>query len=98
MRHRYFLGLDLGRVSEPTALAVLERPVVPPRAAPGLRRPVHALRHLRRFPPGTPYGEVITTVRQMLRMPTQRGATLVVDRTGVGRAVLNFLTDVCKTR
>jgi hypothetical protein len=93
MAECYFLGLDLGQASEPTALAVLERPVVPPRAAPDLRRPVHALRHLKRFPPGTPYAEVIALVRQMLQRPPLSGATLIVDRTGVGQAVLKLVTD-----
>jgi hypothetical protein len=84
MAERYFVGLDLGQASEPTALAVLERPVVPPRATADQRRPAHALRHLRRFAPGTPYAEVIVGVRTLLQTPPLPGATLVVDRTGVG--------------
>jgi hypothetical protein len=72
---------------------VLERPVVPPGAPRHHRRPVHALRHLRRCPPGTPYAEVIAGVRALLQTPPLPGATLVVDRTGVGQAVLNLLTD-----
>ena len=46
---RYFVGLDLGQASDHTALAVLERPLVKPGAAPGLRRPPCALRHLHRL-------------------------------------------------
>jgi hypothetical protein len=93
MAECYFLGLDLGQASEPTALAVVERLIVPPGAAHDLRRPVQSLRHLQRFPPGTPYPEIIATVRQMLRTRPLIGATLIVDRTGVGQAVLNLFTD-----
>jgi hypothetical protein len=90
---QYFVGLDLGQASDPTALAVLERPRVKPGAAPGLRRPPYALRHLQRFPPGKPYQAVIEAVRQLLRTPPLPGAEMVVDSTGVGRAVVSLISD-----
>jgi hypothetical protein len=58
-----------------------------------MRRPPYALRHLRRFPPGTPYQEVIENVRQLLRTPPLPGADMVVDTTGVGRAVVSLISD-----
>jgi hypothetical protein len=90
VEQQYFVGLDLGQSSDPTALAVLERPRVEPGAPPGMRRPPYALRHLQRFPPGTPYQEIIETVRQLLRTPPLPGADLVGDTTGVGRAVVSL--------
>jgi hypothetical protein len=54
---------------------------------------VYALRHLRRFPLGTPYAEVVHEVRELLRTPPLPGAVLVVDQTGVGQAVVTLLAD-----
>lgn len=90
---RYFVGLDLGQASEPTALAVLERPWVHPGELPSRRRPTYALRHLRRFPPATPYPEVFEAVRDLLRAPPLPGSVLAVDQTGVGKAVVDLLRD-----
>lgn len=91
---RYFVGVDLGQVSDFTALAVLERPVVS-RVEDVLmrRRPNYALRHLCRLPLGTPYPTVAQSVVSMLGASFLTGCTLVVDQTGVGRAVVNMLVD-----
>jgi hypothetical protein len=89
----YFVGLDLGPAQEFTAPAVLERPRVHPTDPPARRRPPYALRHLRRFPLGTPYPAVVRAVRQLLNTPPLPGAMVAVDQTGVGRAVVNLLAD-----
>jgi hypothetical protein len=93
VEQRYFVGLDLGQASDPTALAVLERPSVKPGSPPGMRRPCYALRHLQRFPPSTPYQEVIDSVRRLLNTEPLPGADLVLDQTGVGRAVVGLVVD-----
>src|SRR5579883_998853 len=93
VEQRYFVGLDLGQASDPTALAVLERPHVAQGSPPVMRRPPYALRHLHRFPPGTPYQEVIDTVRRLLNTEPLPGAHLVLDQTGVGRAVVGLVVD-----
>jgi len=90
---RFFVGLDLGQAQDFTALAVLERPWVRWNDAPARRRPVYALRHLERFPPGTHYAEVAQGLIKLLRTPPLPGAVLVVDQTGVGRAVVDLLRD-----
>jgi hypothetical protein len=90
---RHFRGLDLGQPSEWTALAVLERPLVDARAHPAQRRPRYALWHLRRFALGTPYPEIIHEVVKLLRTPALAGCVLVVDQTGVSRAVVELLED-----
>jgi hypothetical protein len=90
---RYFVGLDLGQASDFTALAVLERSAGGSKGAAAQRRPVYALRHLRRFPLGTPYAEVVQEVRELLRTPPLPGAVLVVDQTGVGQAVVTYLAE-----
>ena len=82
----YFLGLDLGQASDYTALAVLERP-----GADGGDL-AYALRHLRRFPLGTPYTAVVPAVCRLAAGTPLRGrTTLVVDQTGVGRPVVDML-------
>jgi hypothetical protein len=81
---RYFVGLDLGRPSEPTALAVLGRSTLP-RDDPPQSRPGYDLRHLHRFPPGTPYPQILTEVRELLRSSSLAGqAWLLADYTGAG--------------
>jgi Terminase RNaseH-like domain len=90
---RHFVGLDLGPTSDYTALAVLERPLLYPDTPRRDRRPAYALRHLRRFPPGTGYPAVAEAVRTLLRTPPMPGAVLGVDQTGVGRAVMELFSN-----
>jgi hypothetical protein len=89
----YYLGLDLGQVQDYTALAVLERPIVTVHTPRCERCPAYALRHLRRYPLGTPYPEVVQDVIKLLRTPHLQGCLLAVDQTGVGRAVVDMFRD-----
>jgi hypothetical protein len=77
---RYFVGLDLGRPAEPTALAVLGRPQMAQALSGG--RPVYGLRHLQRFPPGTSYPAVVEAVAGLLTTPPLPYARLLADITG----------------
>src|SRR5262249_12526873 len=87
----YYVGLDLGQAVDFTALAVLERP---PGTGPGLG---YALRDPQRFPLGTPYTEIVPAVVNLLGAePLWGRAALVVDQTGVGRAVVDLLR--CQVR
>src|SRR4051812_8789769 len=82
----YLLGLDLGQTTDFTALAVIERPPA------GGGEPVYALRHLQRFPLGTPYTTIVPTVARLADTGPLRGhSTLVVDQTGVGRPLVEML-------
>ncbi|HEY7309267.1 MAG TPA: hypothetical protein VH643_07930 [Gemmataceae bacterium] len=83
----YVLGLDLGQTSDFTALAVLERHP----AETAEQKPDYALRHLRRFPLGTAYTEIVPAVGAVRRNEPLREAPLIVDQTGVGRAVVDML-------
>ncbi len=70
------IGADMGQAQDPTALAVTK--VQPP--------DIH-VRHLERLPLGTPYPRVVERIGNLVnKLP---GAALVVDATGVGRAVLD---------
>jgi hypothetical protein len=83
---RYLLGLDLGPPGEPTALAVIEQ------YWPESDAHYH-VRHLRRWPPGTPYQQIVSEVVKLTDEKPLYGAQLAVDQTGVGRPVTQLLEE-----
>ena len=82
---KYTLGLDLGQVKDYTALVILERHGEAEQAV------FHA-RHLQRFPLGTPYPAIVSSVARMLQLPPLKDETprLAVDETGVGAPVVDL--------
>jgi hypothetical protein len=73
------LGADIGQATDPTALAVVQHD-----------RGRLAVRHLERVPLGTPYPETAQRIAAVLRaLPGP--ADLIIDATGVGRAVADIL-------
>jgi hypothetical protein len=64
---RYSSGLALGQVSDFTALAVLEQTRVPETPDRAVKH--YALRHLERFPIGTPYTEICVRLAKVLKLP-----------------------------
>jgi hypothetical protein len=88
----FFGGLSLGQASEYTGLAVLEKRTPPHRQFERVDAS-YAVRHLARFPPGTAYGEVLAAVTKVFADPPVANGTLMVDQTGVGRAVFELVRD-----
>jgi hypothetical protein len=88
---KYFTGLDLGQAAEFTGLAVLERTTGPDPEAPRRTVKHFAVRHLKRFPLGTPFPEIFTSVRDLFATTPLTSSTLVVDQTSVGRPVVDLL-------
>ena len=86
-----FSGLDLGQAQEFSAFAIVERTTAPDRDASGWPRRSFAVRHLQRFPLGTPYPEIGWLLSGMFADPPLAGSTLVVDITMVGKPVLELL-------
>ena len=94
MPPHFFVGLDLGQQTDPTAIAVLERTAI----QTGFDRvnwvpveqDVYHLRHLERLPLKTPYAAVVEHVREILQ-PLAPRATLVVDATGIGGPIVEML-------
>jgi hypothetical protein len=79
-------GLDLGKMSDFSALALLEWEV-PPRPGP-LWRADYAVTTLRRWPLGTPYLDIVgQLVKFFDTLPPASWPLLVLDATGVGEAV-----------
>ena len=77
----YIVGVDLGQAQDPTAITVAET-----------HNPDIHVRHLERLPLGTPYPQVFERIVTLMeKLP---GASLVVDATGVGRAVLDHMAEL----
>ena len=88
----FYLGLDLGKQRDYTALAILEKPdwmhawLQAPKTCDLL------LRHLERMPLGTTYPAVVERVRRIVNSDALRGQCIVVaDATGIGGPVLDML-------
>jgi hypothetical protein len=85
-RVSYVAGLSLGQASEATGFAVLERRC--PRADVRTRtEAAYAVRHLVRYPPGTPYASIVEALRGVFAEKPLKGSPLMVDQTAVGRGV-----------
>jgi hypothetical protein len=93
-----FVGLDLGQAQDYTALAVLTRPRLVGGECGEALKPPYAVPHLQRFPLGTPYPRIVAQVLDLLCTPQLKGAFVVADQTGVGRAVVDMLTDAMAGR
>jgi hypothetical protein len=93
----YVVGLDLGQAQDYTALCVVERALRPdPRDAEAGPAPperwvgFHGVRHLRRWKLGTPYSAIVADVAALAARPPLPGCPLVIDATGVGKAVVEM--------
>ena len=103
----YFIGLDLGKRQDYTALTVLGEREERERyrrsfedrsqTETALRWAFseHWLQHLKRWPLGTKYATIAADVAELTRRPPFRRTetTLVVDRGGVGEAVFEEIED-----
>jgi hypothetical protein len=93
----YCLGLDLGQAQDYTALTIdqvvwARKDTASPRAINPPRELQHFVRHLERFPLGTPYPAMVAKVAEMVNDPSlARRCMLAVDATGVGRPVVDLL-------
>ncbi len=81
------VGLDLGRQDDYTALSIVD--MVRPDAGP----PEIHVRRMERVRHQS-YPAVVTRVASMLKDPALAGCPVIVDATGVGRAVVDMLREV----
>jgi hypothetical protein len=77
-------------------LDVLERPLASAEDVLAGCRPIYALRHLRRFPIGTPSPAIMQSVVSLLSTARLSDPTLVIDQTGVGHAMVDMLADALR--
>ena len=90
---RLLLGLDLGQMGDPTALAVLERDMV---LVGHKLEPRFVVRFLERVPLRTPYPTIVRGVKTRL-LELREPCMLVVDQTGVGRPVVDLFRETTLT-
>jgi hypothetical protein len=85
---RFFIGVDPGQSIDPTAIAAV-------RVDRSQPRPVFQCGHLERLPLNTPYPGVIWRVSdlQARLSPLGAHAQVILDLTGVGRAVGDLFVD-----
>jgi hypothetical protein len=84
-RERFFMGVDLGQSSDPTAIAVVRR--IESEKKPS----VFQLGFLERAPLGTPYPGIVHRVGGLMSHPTCAGnIELSIDQTGVGGPVADM--------
>ena len=74
------IGADIGKTTDPTALAVVEATANQDN-----------VRHLDRLPLGTPYPLIADGIGKLAR--SVPGAALAIDATGVGRAPADYLQE-----
>jgi hypothetical protein len=87
---KFVVGVDLGQSMDPTAICVLQHRTISHLTFKGHLRQVGEtfdVRHLQRLPLGLSYPEQVDAVAQLLARPPLGKAELVIDETGVGRAV-----------
>ena len=87
----YFSGLDLGQAQEFSALAILEREMVPCEDNPRETISQYSVRHLIRFPLGTPFAEIADKLKEIYSRGPLKNSQLVVDQTSVGKPVFRML-------
>ena len=100
----FTVGLDLGQGQDYSALVVVERVLVlpagvtvgdfyrKPHAHPTLSEQLH-VRHLRRWELGTPYPSIVADVVKLMHAPSMDDGMLLIDGTGVGRAVRDMFRE-----
>jgi hypothetical protein len=83
----FYLGLDLGQTSDPSAACILE-----PHGEDETR--AYDVRYLEQFRLGTSYPALVHALCTLMdRRPLAGACTLVIDHTGVGRPVFDLFTE-----
>jgi hypothetical protein len=100
-RSRFIVGWDVGKISDPSAVVIVEHKVVGTSTwhiterigKPSLKRQQAAdefkVRDIRRMALGTPYPQQIQSIVTLMSQPELNGAELVVDAGGVGTAEID---------
>jgi hypothetical protein len=87
----FLVGLDIGQAHDYTALVVVEKRTEEPTEAEGKPRRLYEVRYIQRFKLKTPYPDIVQQVgRLMQRDPLNAKVPLLVDETGVGKAVTDM--------
>jgi hypothetical protein len=82
----FTVGVDLGQSFDPTAIAIVRK------IEDGSGRPIFQVGHLERLPLQTLYPHVVAHVGNLMQRLRSPSVELVIDSTGVGRAVADMFT------
>ncbi len=85
---KFITGLDLGQSQDPSALVVVEQTTYST-----VRESDYAVRHIHRWHLGTSYPEVVENLHGLFSTGYLVNSTLVIDATGVGRAVVDMIRE-----
>src|SRR5262245_915436 len=91
IRSAWTVGLDLGQAVDWSAIVAVEQTTPIGWDGYPTDDPTYNVRHIERLPLGTPYPKQVERVAALLNTPELVTAQLVVDHTGVGRAVVDML-------
>jgi len=92
----FYLGIDIGHVSDYTAIAVLEKletyiGLDKVHYNPAYKT-TYTLRHIERFPRGTTYTAIVNHFKSITQTPLLKSkCTFVVDATGAGRPIFDMI-------
>ena len=89
-RVTYVAGLSLGQASEASGFTVLERRCPQGDYGDKTGAAVYAVRHLVRYPPGTPYSAIVEAMKGVFAEKPVKGSVLMIDQTAVGRGVYDL--------
>lgn len=84
----FYIGVDLGQAQDYTAMVVIEKVFLD-----AAEQHEYHVRHIERPPLGTTYPAIVSRIKGLQEAPALRGARLVVDKTGVGAAVIDSLRE-----
>ncbi|MFO0805097.1 MAG: hypothetical protein U0791_18480 [Gemmataceae bacterium] len=87
----YYSGLDLGQPHEFTALVVVERRLTTDFDRPSRSVSRFDVRHIHRWPLGTNYPAIAADLKNLFAEKPLKGSELIIDQTGVGRAVVDLI-------
>ena len=97
---RFFIGCDLGKVSDHTSLCVIEKNLRVERPSMDemfagvtmIKLPTYTVRFLERLPLQTPYPKVVERIKTITTNPAIHGdSILICDSTGCGMPVIDML-------
>jgi hypothetical protein len=105
---KYFLGLDLGKQADHTALSIVEKMRPPREGEPTysviagrrvdtrpIAPPFYNCLNLHRYPLGTSYPAIVQKVKDVVEAEELKGQySLVIDATGVGTPLVDMFREV----
>jgi hypothetical protein len=88
---RYFVGVDIGKEDDYTAIGILEQKIDYVAELHDIQK-IYNINFLHRFEIKTEYPVIVDRIVTMFDKPElQRFGTLIVDKTGVGNAVVDMM-------